>query len=133
MRFDKFTIKSQELVQEAQSRASSYKHQQIEPEHLLAVMLDDPNGIAGSILRKIGVTPDNISQELKPLLEKLPRVEGAAGEIYISQRTRKVLEKAFEEADQMKDQYVSIEHIFLAIVVEKQAIWRKCLPGMASN
>ncbi|MFP4532841.1 MAG: ATP-dependent chaperone ClpB [Desulfobacterales bacterium] len=121
MRFDKFTIKSQELIQEAHSRASQYKHQQIEPEHLLAVMLDDPNGIAGSIMRKIGVTPDNVSNELNTLMEKLPKVEGVAGEIYISQRTRKVLEKAFEEADQMKDQYVSIEHIFLAIVGEKQS------------
>ncbi|MBS3758858.1 MAG: ATP-dependent chaperone ClpB [Desulfobacterales bacterium] len=121
MRFDKFTIKSQELIQEAHSRASSHNHQQIEPEHLLAVMLDDPNGIAGSIMRKIGITPDNINQELKSLLEKLPKVEGAAGEIYISQRTRKVLEKAFEAADQIKDQYVSIEHIFLGIVEEKQS------------
>ncbi|MDZ7831339.1 MAG: ATP-dependent chaperone ClpB [Desulfobacterales bacterium] len=121
MRFDKFTIKSQELIQEAHSRASQYKHQQIEPEHLLAVMLDDPNGIAGSIMRKIGVTPDNVSNELSSLMEKLPKVEGAAGESYISQRTRKLLEKAFEEADQMKDQYVSIEHIFLAIVGEKQS------------
>ncbi len=121
MRFDKFTIKSQELIQEANSRASRYNHQQIEPEHLLEAMLDDSNGIAGSIMRKIGVTPDNINQELKPLIEKLPKVEGAAGEIYISQRTKKVLDKAFEEADQMKDQYVSIEHIFLGIAEEKQS------------
>ncbi|HMA68193.1 MAG TPA: Clp protease N-terminal domain-containing protein, partial [Desulfosalsimonadaceae bacterium] len=121
MRFDKFTIKSQELIQEAHSRASGYKHQQIEPEHLLEVMLGDPNGIAPSILRKIGVTPDNVSGELQRLLEKLPRIEGAGADVYISQRTRKVLEKAFEEADQMKDQYVSIEHIFLAIAEEKQS------------
>jgi len=121
MRFDKFTIKSQELVQEAHSRASKAKHQQIEPEHLLAVMLEDADGIAPSILRKIGVTPDNVSREVGQLLEKLPRIEGAAAEVYISQRTRKVLEKAFEEADQMKDQYVSIEHIFLAIAEEKQS------------
>ncbi|MFO7839621.1 MAG: ATP-dependent chaperone ClpB [Desulfosalsimonadaceae bacterium] len=121
MRFDKFTIKSQELIQEAHSRASGYKHQQIEPEHLLEVMLADPNGIVPSILRKIGVTPDNVSRELQRLLEKLPRIEGAGTDVYISQRTRKVLEKAFEEADQMKDQYVSIEHIFLAIAEEKQS------------
>ncbi len=121
MRFDKFTIKSQELIQEAHSRASRAKHQQIEPEHLLSVMLDDTNGVVPSILRKIGVAPEGVNQELERLLEKLPKIEGAGADVYISQRSKKVLEKAFEEADQMKDQYVSIEHIFLAIVSEKQS------------
>ena len=64
MRFDKFTIKSQELIQNAQSSAAQHNHQQIEPEHLLAAMLNEPQGIASAMLRKLGVSPDDIAQEL---------------------------------------------------------------------
>ncbi|MFZ2630137.1 MAG: ATP-dependent chaperone ClpB [Desulfosalsimonadaceae bacterium] len=119
MRLDKFTLKSQELIQEAQGAASKFKHQQIEPEHLLGVMLAEPDSIALSILRKIGVPPDDLIREVQKTIESLPRVEGGAAEAYISARTRKVIEKAFDEASGMKDQYVSVEHIFLAIVAEK--------------
>jgi ATP-dependent Clp protease ATP-binding subunit ClpB len=120
MRFDKFTIKSQELVQEAQAAASRYNHQQIEPEHLFEVMLDDPNGIAGSIIRKIGVSVEDVSRDVQEVLNKLPRIQGGAGESYLSGRTKKILEKAFAEASQMKDQYVSVEHILLAVSDEKE-------------
>jgi ATP-dependent Clp protease ATP-binding subunit ClpB len=120
MRFDKFTIKSQELVQEAQGRASRYNHQQIEPEHLFEVMLDDPEGIAGSIIRKIGVSVDDMMRDVQAVLNRLPKIQGGTGEPYISNRTKKILEKAFAEASQMKDQYVSVEHILLAVSDEKE-------------
>ncbi len=119
MRFDKFTIKSQELIQNAQAAASRKHHQQIEPEHLLQIMLEEPDGIVTAIFRKIGVSADEISRQIRAAVDRLPRVEGFAGDAYLSSRTKKVLEKAFEEADQMKDQYVSIEHIFLALASEK--------------
>ncbi|MBT8367588.1 MAG: Clp protease N-terminal domain-containing protein, partial [Deltaproteobacteria bacterium] len=64
MRFDKFTIKSQELIQNSQALASRYNHQQIEPEHLLAAMFQEPEGIAGAILRKLGVSPNEITGEV---------------------------------------------------------------------
>jgi len=120
MRFDRFTIKSQELIQEAQSRASRYSHQQIEPEHLFEVMLEDPEGIAGSIIRKIGVSVDDILRDAQSAINKFPKVQGGAGAPYLSGRTNKILEKAFAEASAMKDQYVSIEHILLAIADEKE-------------
>ncbi len=119
MRFDKFTIKSQELIQNSQALASQYGHQQFEPEHLLAAMLKEPEGIAGSMLRKLGVSPDEIAQQVAATLEKLPRVSGGLSEIYASPRTKAVLEAAFAQATRMKDEYVSIEHIFLAIADEK--------------
>ncbi|MDX2441727.1 MAG: Clp protease N-terminal domain-containing protein [Desulfobacterales bacterium] len=72
MRFDKFTIKSQELIQNFQALATQYSNQQIEPEHLLAAMLDEKEGIAGSMLRKLGVSPDGIVQEVTHAIEKLP-------------------------------------------------------------
>ncbi len=118
MRFDKFTIKSQELIQNAQSLAAGHGHQQIEPEHLLAAMLAEKEGVAGAILRKLGVSPETINLELTDLIGQQPKVSGGS-DAYISSRSKAVLEKAFAEASQMKDEYVSIEHILLAVVDEK--------------
>jgi ATP-dependent Clp protease ATP-binding subunit ClpB len=121
MRFDKFTIKSQELIQNAQSSAAQHNHQQIEPEHLLAAMLNEPQGIAGAMLRKLGVSPNDIAQKISKAIEKMPAVSGTGrGEVYISPRSKAVLEASFAEATKMKDEYVSIEHIFLALADEKQ-------------
>lgn len=118
MRFDKFTVKSQELIQNAQSLASRQNNQQIEPEHLLSAMIGESAGITSSILRKLGVSPASIGQELMLIMNRLPRITGAA-DVYISQRTKSILDAAFAESDKMKDQYVSIEHILLAIADEK--------------
>ena len=130
MRFDKFTIRSQELIQNSQTLASQYSHQQFEPEHLLAAMLKEPEGIAGAMLRKLGVSPGEISQRVVAALEKLSRVSGGGiGEIYASARTKAVLEAAFAQATRMKDEYVSIEHIFLAIADEKHGEAAAILKG----
>ncbi|UCG81918.1 MAG: AAA family ATPase, partial [Desulfobacterales bacterium] len=121
MRFDKLTIKSQEVIQGAQALAGQLGHQQIEPEHLLKVMLDQSEGIARSILQKLGASPEGVLREVTDALEKKPKVSGAGtGEIYISPTTKKVLDGAFAEAAKMKDEYVSIEHILVAMTDEKQ-------------
>ncbi|OEU77453.1 MAG: ATP-dependent chaperone ClpB [Desulfobacterales bacterium C00003060] len=121
MRFDKFTIKSQELVQSAQAVAGQLGHQQIEPEHLLKVMLEQPEGIARSILQKLGAFPEGVLQEVSQALEKKPKLSGAGmGETYISPTTKKLLDAAFAEAAKMKDEYVSIEHILVAISDRKE-------------
>ncbi len=120
MRLDRFTIKSQELIQAAQSLASKQGNQQIEPVHLAAAMLTDREGVAAVMLRKLGASPEALAAEFMKLVEKLPRVSGAgSGEAFISPRTKTVLEAAFAEASQMKDEYVSIEHILLALIEEK--------------
>ncbi len=126
MRFDKFTIKSQELIQSAQSAANRFNHQQIEPEHLLVTMLAEREGVANAILRKLGVSPGAIAQEATAALERLPKITGA-GEVYLSSRAKAVLERAFAEADKMKDEYVSIEHILLAVVDDKSGDARRIL------
>jgi len=118
MRLDKLTIKSQELIQAAQSLASQNGNQQIEPEHLLLAMLAEQEGIVRSMLRKMGVSPDAVSQDLTLAVDRLPKVSGA-GDVYISPRTKQILDAAFAEASKMKDQYVSIEHLLLAIADEK--------------
>jgi ATP-dependent Clp protease ATP-binding subunit ClpB len=130
MRFDKFTIKSQELIQNAQSLASSKNHQQIEPEHLLSTMLKEPEGIARAMLDKLGVSTNDIIRELSNAIDMLPKVSGSTvGDAYISPRTKSVLDAAFSEAAKMKDQYVSIEHIFLAISDEKPGKAAEILRG----
>ncbi|WP_028323349.1 ATP-dependent chaperone ClpB [Desulfatirhabdium butyrativorans] len=132
MRFDKFTIKSQELIQQAQGLASEQHNQQIEPEHLLAAMLSEKDGIAVSVLRKLGISPQAVSQELLLAINRLPKVSGGM-DVYISSRTKMLLEKAFSEASQMKDEYVSIEHLLLAIVDEKSGDAAKILARYGVN
>ena len=128
MRFDKFTIKSQELIQNAQSMASEHNNQQIEPEHLLLAMLNEPEGIARAMLNKLGVSSDDVSRELTATIDKFPKISGSAvGDAFISPRTKSVLDAAFAEAAKMKDQYVSIEHFFLAISDEKKGEAAKIL------
>ena len=128
MRFDKFTIKSQELIQNAQSMASEHNNQQIEPEHLLLAMLNEPEGIARAMLDKLGVSSDDVSRELDTSIDRFPKVSGSAvGDAFISPRTKSVLDAAFAEAAKMKDQYVSIEHIFLSISDEKKGKAAKIL------
>lgn len=128
MRFDKFTIKSQELIQNAQSMASEHNNQQIEPEHLLLSMLNEPEGIARAMLNKLGVSSDDVSRELLATIDKFPKVSGSTvGDAFISPRTKIVLDAAFAEAAKMKDQYVSIEHIFIAISDEKNGDAAKIL------
>ncbi len=119
MRFDKFTIKSQELIQNAQATASNLNNQQIEPEHILLAMLHEKEGIARSIFRKLEVSPESLYREVAVVVDKLPKISGVS-ETYMSPRTKKVLDSAFNEALKMKDEYVSIEHILLAICDEKE-------------
>jgi ATP-dependent Clp protease ATP-binding subunit ClpB len=118
MRYDKFTIKSQELIQNAQELASRQKNPQLEPEHLLSAMLTESEGIAGAILQKMGVAPGEVASDITRAVERLPKVS-QSDQVYLSSQTKKVLDAAFAEAAKMKDQYVSIEHILLALCDEK--------------
>ena len=120
MRFDKFTIKSQELIQNAHALASQHNNQQIEPEHLMSAMLAEEEGIARAMLRKLGVSPNGVAQDMALAIDKLPKISGSGrGDVHVSKTTSDMLEAAFIEAAKMKDQYVSIEHIFLAISDKK--------------
>ena len=126
MRFDKFTMKSQELIQQAQTLATQHHNTQIEPEHLLAAMLGDSQGIAGSILRKLGVSAGGLAGDAARLIEQLPKISQPA-EVYLSTRTKNILNAAFKEAAAMKDEYVSVEHILLAICDEKKSAGARLL------
>ena len=121
MRFDKFTLKVQEALQETQSLAGSLGHQAIEPEHLLVCFLRQDDSIVSAITSKLNASPQKIEQELNSYLKKMPSVQGAgAGEVYLGNRLNKILDKAMTEAAQLKDEYVSAEHVLIAMAEEKE-------------
>lgn len=108
-------------MQNAQEIASSYSNQTIEPEHLFAALIQDKEGIVISTLMKLGVNKDYIQIKAGELLEKLPKVTGAGSAQSYSRETTDVLENAFKEAGVLKDEYVSTEHILLALTESKRS------------
>ena len=117
MTLNKFTEKAQEAVLDAQQRSETASHPQTEPEHLLAALLGQAEGIAPVIVRKLGLDPRDIAAAADAALAKLPRAHGGAAP-GPSSRLRAVLGAAQAEAAQMKDEYVSTEHLLLAIAAE---------------
>jgi ATP-dependent Clp protease ATP-binding subunit ClpB len=115
---DKLTIKSQEALAEAQSLAASRGHSEILPAHLLRALLGQPEGSTVPVLQKLGVPIDLLQGEIEKLLEQTPKVTGGA-QTQIGRATSRVLEAAFNEADALKDEYVSTEHLLLAIAAQK--------------
>src|SRR5881296_3881545 len=121
MRLDKFTIKAQEALQAAQSLAEQQSHQAIEPEHLLTTLIEQREGIVGPLLAKLGAHPDAIQRDLRAELAKLPAVRGGSGQ-YLGERTRQVLERAQTEALHLKDEYVSTEHLLIALAQDRDGV-----------
>ncbi|MGH7492584.1 MAG: ATP-dependent chaperone ClpB [bacterium] len=121
MTLDKFTLKAQETLARAQQQASELNHQQIEVEHLLKALLDDAEGVPLAIAKKLGANPGLMQSRLDEALRKLPRVSGATAlaNIYVSQTANNVLNAAQQEMRQLKDEYVSTEHLLLAIADQK--------------
>lgn len=114
MRHDKLTLKAQEALVESERLASERAHPQIEPEHLLRVLLDQAEGVIPPVLSKLGVGREVLSGEIEKALARLPKVQGV-GNRPISGALNTVLEGAFRQADRLKDEYVSTEHLLLAL------------------
>ncbi len=120
MRFEKLTLKAQETLQNSQQLAERLGHQQIEPEHLVHSILEQRDGVVPPLLGKIGVNQSQLKEAFKDALDKLPKVGGTGfGQITISMRSKEVFDKAFLEAEQMKDKFVSLEHMLLAVTETK--------------
>ncbi len=117
MNFNKFTIKSQEAVQNAQEIATSYGNQAIEPEHVLAALVQDSQGIVAPILLKLGANVNYIKIKINEAIEKLPKASGA--QQYLSTTLQKVFEQAQKEAENLKDEFISTEHLLLALLDQK--------------
>jgi ATP-dependent Clp protease ATP-binding subunit ClpB len=120
MRFDKFTLKVQEALQEAQSLASASGHQGIDVEHLLVSFLKQADGIVGAILKKLGANTAAVEDGLGKILDRMPRIEGGgAAQPYIAPRLNKVMDQALSEAARLRDEYASAEHVLIAMSEEK--------------
>ncbi len=128
MRFDKFTLRVQEALQTAMNLASQQGHPGIESEHLLLALFEQPEGIVGAILKKLGADPGQIAFELKQALGKQPRVEGASlGQPGMTPGLNRILDQALTEAARLRDEYVSAEHILIVISGEKDSAAAKIL------
>lgn len=120
--FNKFTVKAQETIQNAIEIAQNYNNQIVEPEHLLAAILQDETNVAYSIIQKTGSNVNQLKIKIGELLERLPKVTGAGmGNQQLSLNTAKVFDVASEEAKNLKDEYVSNEHILISLTEDKTA------------
>src|ERR1700721_1628577 len=113
IRWDKFTVKSQQAIERAQSRAAELGNPEVQPVHLLLALIEDREGVIPSVLGKIGVPTERLEHDLHQIEDKLPRVAGATSQPGLGQALNKALEQAFREAANFKDEYVSTEHLLL--------------------
>lgn len=118
MKFDKFTLKAQEAIESAVALAEKQNHQQVEPEHLLVAFIEQPEGVTRPMLGKIGVNVQTLLPELEAAIKKFPQVTGF-GQRYYGNRTTELFSKAQKEADKLKDEFISTDHVLLALVEEK--------------
>src|SRR5258707_368735 len=127
MRMDKLTVKAQEAIQAAQSLADQGNHQAIEPEHLLLALLQQQEGVVGPLLGKLGARPEALAGKVRAEVDKLPAVRGGGGRQYASPRFEGMINRAREEAERLKDEYVSTEHLLIAIAQEKGGVSARLL------
>lgn len=121
MQIEKLTLKAQEALQEAKAIAERKNHQQIDVEHLLSALLEQKEGIAIPILQKLGANIDLIISQLEGELNRIPKVTGGGvGQVYLSSRVNEIFDSAWKEAERLMDEYLSTEHLLIAIADEKR-------------
>jgi ATP-dependent Clp protease ATP-binding subunit ClpB len=134
MQLDKFTMKSQEALQQSQNLAETKGNQEIQAEHLLQVLLQQPEGVVVPVLRKMGINPGPVLAEVEERTNRLPKVSGGGfGQVYLSARLKRVLDHAFRLANEMRDEYVSQEHLFLALIDAKDSTVAELLLAKGLN
>jgi ATP-dependent Clp protease ATP-binding subunit ClpB len=118
MAMEKFTIKAQEALAAARDAASERNHQEVTPEHVLFALLGQDDGVASALLRKLGVDPDAVGHKVERALSELTQVRGATAEVYVGRRLKEFLEEATRQSQEFKDDYVSSEHLLLALATK---------------
>ncbi|MBI3994340.1 MAG: AAA family ATPase, partial [Nitrospirae bacterium] len=117
MQFDRLTIKAQEAVLEAQKTAEQHQHQQLDAEHLLSALLSQAEGVTLPLLKKLGIDPEILRKELLQNLKDRPRVTGGGlGQLYATPQLNQVFDRAQAEASQLRDDYISVEHLILGLL-----------------
>ncbi|OGO05243.1 MAG: ATP-dependent chaperone ClpB, partial [Chloroflexi bacterium RBG_13_54_8] len=132
MNINKFTEKAQEVIIAAQKLAEERRHTQIEVEHLLHALVAQEDGVVPQILTKLGLDPAQVKRQVESEVERLPRAHAPA-QVYVSQNLKRVLDRAEEEAARFKDEYVSTEHLFLAVVDQEATAAARILRGHGVN
>ncbi|MGQ9598277.1 MAG: ATP-dependent Clp protease ATP-binding subunit [Anaerolineae bacterium] len=122
MRFDRFTERAQDAAMRAYEVLQRYGHTQVDTEHLLLALIEQPDGVIPEILRQLGVDLEGVIRRLDDELRRTPRSQifgGGVGQVYITPRLKRVIDQSNEEASKLKDDYISTEHLFLAIAAER--------------
>ena len=122
MRFDRFTERAQEAAQRAAEIIQRYGHNQIDTEHILLALIEQPQGVVTQLLEILKVDPENFKERLDYILRTSPKANifgGGAGQVFMTPRVKRIIDQANEEANRLKDEYISTEHIFLAILSER--------------
>ncbi len=122
MRFDRFTERAQEAAQRAAEIIQRYGHNQIDTEHILLALIEQPQGVISQLLEILKIDADNFKERLDYILRTSPKANifgGGAGQVFITPRVKRIIDQANEEANRLKDEYISTEHIFLAILSER--------------
>ena len=132
LRFEKMTVKAQEAVQSAQEVAAQHENQQIEPMHLLAALVAQTDGVVSPLLARLGIRTEALTQQIERELGRLPKVQGFAQQ-HMGRSLNDVLEQAFKEADSFKDEFVSTEHLFLAIAKRDRDPAGQLLKGQGAS
>ncbi len=127
IRWDKFTVKAQEALQRANELASEHGNAEVLPLHLLAALIEDKEGIVPPVLEKIGIGPQAVLSDLYGEIDRLPKVSGESAQPTLSPAVNQLLERAFKEASNFKDEYVSTEHLLLAATQTKRSAAQEIL------
>ena len=131
--FNNFTIKAQEAVQSAIQIAASYSNQQLEAEHIFAALIQNDDGVVVSLIKRIGVDTGMLRIKASGFIDKLPKVSSAStSNIYLSPEVQKIIDEAQKIASQLKDEYISVEHLLIAIAESSSEIG-KYLKGLDVN
>jgi ATP-dependent Clp protease ATP-binding subunit ClpB len=133
IRWDKFTVKSQEAMQAATNLALEHGNPELVPMHMLAALLEDRDGIIVPVLQKVGVPTEQLLSRANDALSKLPKVGGASSQPGLSNAMQKVVDRAFKEAADFKDEYVSTEHLLLALTEQKNDPARELLASLGAT
>src|SRR5215469_868311 len=133
IRWDKLTVKSQQAMQQAQEHAAELGNPEMQPVHLLLALVEDREGVIPAVLGKIGVPIERLESDLHQVEEKLPRVSGASAQPGVSAALNKVVDQAFKEAANFKDEYVSTEHLLLGAAHQKGDPAREALAAVGAT
>ncbi|MBE0409262.1 MAG: AAA family ATPase [Anaerolineales bacterium] len=132
MRFDRFTERAQEAAQRSAEIIQRYGHNQIDTEHILLALIEQPQGVISQILENLNIDANTLTERLDYILRTSPKANifgGGAGQIFITPRVKRIIDLANEEANRLKDEYISTEHIFLAILNERSTPAARLLEG----